>query len=171
MRRLRHRDFLAISLSLYVLLANCGSTASIQLNDGTGVEGRIVGGDGGERGNVYLADGDRTYAIRRTEIADIDHPGNVAATLGSLLTVYGILNIMVASSQCSEKGAAFCTGVFTPLVLGASLLIYGASVYSRSVSALHKRPTDDLAQRLFLNPTFNVAGRSLDPGLLLGASF
>lgn len=172
MRKTRRRCCPAVLTGLLVLLTNCGTTADIQLRDHTVVRGTIIGGDGGERGNVYLAD--RRGLIRaldREDIEDLDHPGSVAAALGAVVTLYGALSIMVGSSRCDASRADVCVGVFAPVVLGVPLLIYGASVYQRSLSALNKPYAGALVRRLIVSPTFNVANRWLDPGLLLGARF
>jgi len=73
--------------------------------------------------------------IPRGEITDIDHPGNVAAAIGGGIAGYGAVNIAFAADGCDSEGTAFCIGVFTPAVVGVSLLTYGLIIYGSSVSA------------------------------------
>jgi len=108
---------------------------------GPEVEGRIKGGSSG---SLMIQDSNTgaMYAIPRSEIREIDHPGNVAATLGGVATGYGLLNVMVGLEDCRNEERfssnteqnAFCAGLFAPLAIGAGLLIYGISVYSGSKS-------------------------------------
>lgn len=113
----------------------------IARSTGPEVEGRIKGGSSG---SLMIQDSNTgaMYAIPRSEIREIDHPGNVAATLGGVATGYGLLNVMVGLEDCRNEERfssnteqnAFCAGLFTPLAVGVGLLIYGISVYSGSKS-------------------------------------
>jgi hypothetical protein len=62
----------------------CSLTATIERRDGPPTEGRI---DQSDRNTLHLVDGDgRTMALDRRQVADIDHPGNIALTVGAVLT-------------------------------------------------------------------------------------
>jgi hypothetical protein len=73
--------------------------------------------------------------VPRSEVTDIDHPGNVVAVVGGAIGGYGLLNIAVGLSHCDTMGAAYCTGVFTPAAVGIPMLIYGLVVWNDSKDA------------------------------------
>lgn len=153
-------------LPLVVLVAGCGSTATISRVGGVTIDAEIVSSDAR---NVYVQGSDRVTAIPREEISDIDHPGNGAATAGALLSAYGIFNIIVGAPQCDTKGAAFCVGVFTPLAVGIPLTIYGAVIWNSSVSAA--QPGARKSSAHLLPAVFRLAGQPASPGLTLGGTF
>ena len=158
-------------LVVLALLGGCTTTATIRRSKSNGgtVEARILSAD---NKNVYLESYPNRIAIRRDEIADIDHPGNAAAVIGTVLTVYGVFNIDVAAPQCQRRGAAFCTGVFLPAAIGVPLTIWGLAVYLRSVTALNAdTPTSPRYGQLFLLPTPQLTADAHSPGLTLGGRF
>lgn len=112
-----------------------------------------------------------TTRIPRSEIKDIDHPGNVAATLGVLLTALGVLDIVFGASSCKDKGTAFCVGVFAPSVLGSGLTLYGGIVHGRSVSAASGKGREPSALQLHILPAFRIADRPASAGLGFAAVF
>lgn len=126
-----------LCFSLAAFATGCGTMASITRKGAPPIAGRITGSD---TSNVYLNTfkGGGVEGVSRDNIEDIDHPGNVAATIGSILTAYGVLNIFAGASDCDTRGAVYCTGVFLPAAIGAPLLIYGATVWSKSVAAASK---------------------------------
>lgn len=77
----------AISILLILIfIAGCSTTATIYLKDETTVVGRIERGD---YSSIFLDGGKE---INRSDIHDIDHPGNSAAIGGLLLApVIGFL--------------------------------------------------------------------------------
>ena len=102
-----------------------------------------------------------------------DAPGpevDGVGTLGAILVGYGIANIAVAAPNCDKNGSAFCVGVFTPAVLGAALVLWGFSVYAKSVSASRPHVRSDLSH-LRLSPTYVFDSKSGGPGLALARSF
>lgn len=115
------------------LCVGCGSTAIVTTRDGELIEGVIDAG--GERTLILKTGGGARVRVQRAEITDIDHPGNVAATIGVLMTIYGAANAVLGTSQCTEKGAAFCIGVYTPLTVGITLAVYGLATHSTSAAA------------------------------------
>lgn len=129
---------LASVLSVCCVLGACGNTARITLDDGTAVEGKIVGSNVVSI-MVEEEGGGALQAVRRSSVTDIDHPGNGALTVGLILAVYGAANIALGAPRCEKEGAAFCVGVFTPAVLGLGLTGYGGSVYAGSVNATGQR--------------------------------
>ncbi len=119
------------------VLAGCGSSALLSMKRGVLVDGRITGGDSD---SVFVEsasqEGTSHLAVPRAEITDIDHPGNVAATLGGILSAYGTANAAVGAPGCDQRGGgAFCVGVFLPLAIGIPVFIYGLVTWQRSRSA------------------------------------
>jgi hypothetical protein len=145
----------SLTAVLVGLLAGCDSFAEIRRPRSLGgpVKGKILSGD---RRNVYVQSDPGRILVRRTDIQDIDHPGNGMAVFGGILSAYGVFNIAVSAPQCQDHGEAFCVGVFTPLAVGLPVLIWGIATYARSVSATHmgladgqpvySPPVDDPAQ-------------------------
>jgi hypothetical protein len=115
----------------------CSTTATISRTRGRPIDARIVGAD---RDSVYVRGYRGALPIPHSEISDIDHPGDTAMAFGSVIAGYGVFNIAVGAPRCEDEGAAFCTGVFTPAVLGLGMLLWGAVVHSESVEALERRP-------------------------------
>jgi hypothetical protein len=160
------RSWLALTL---VLALGCGTTADITCKNGMVYHGQIVSST---RSAVRIESDDEELSIPRRRINDIDHPGNVAATLGGILTVYGILNIAVGAPGCEQKPSGYCEGVFLPALLGVALLIYGVSTYSRSVSAarpLLEDGTEDVD--LSALPRLMLTGPNLGAGPAFGGRF
>ena len=111
------------------------------------MEAHIVGGDAE---NVYVGPKDEPEAIPRSNIKDIDYPGDGATVAGAILVGYGAVNIAVGAPLCASKGAAFCTGAFTPLAVGIPILIWGIETHSSAVSAARTAPEN--GARLFVTP-------------------
>ena len=124
-----------------VPLAACGNTATLSHRGGLVHEGKITAGS--PDSIVFESDAGLSYASPRAEVHEIDHPGNVAATLGGIVLGHGLLSIGVAMDECrnderfTDEGeqAGFCTGIFAPAVVGLGLLVYGVFTYSRSKAA------------------------------------
>jgi hypothetical protein len=143
--------------------AGCSTTATITRKGGQ-VDEAIIARSTSSSVMVETGAGERP--IPRDEITDIDHPGNVHAVIGSLLLAYGILNISVGASQCDRRGAAFCTGVFTPAAVGLGMTIWGHTVWSRSNGA--GRPSGPRGPELSLAPAIlRVGDRTGGGGALL----
>ena len=154
---------------LLVALVGSGSVARITMRDSSSVEGEIVASS-----NHYVSvetdEGDED--VPRQEIRDIDHPGNVAATIGGILMGFGALNIAVGFSQCDKRGVAFCIGVMTPEVFGLGLFVYGFKIWRTSV--INSRPAGPggrLALRMRVAPMLLMAGETRTGGLQLAAEF
>jgi hypothetical protein len=116
--------------TMLMLLCGCSTTATISRANGRQLEGKIIGSNASAI--IVETEGDSTLNIPRSEITDIDHPGNASAVVGGFLGAYGVLNIATGASGCSEYGAAYCTGVFLPATLGVSMLIWGLTTWSNS---------------------------------------
>jgi len=116
-----------------ILICGCSTTATISRVNGRTVEAKIRRSTPGSV--VVETDGGKEVSISRSDISDIDHPGNVAAVFGSLLSAYGAVNIAAGASNCSQGGGAYCTGVFLPAAIGVPMLIWGLSTWAGSTGA------------------------------------
>lgn len=138
--------------SVAVFLGGCGTTATISRINAPAMEGRIVSSD---QRSIYVQTAGDTFPIARDEISDIDHPGNVAATIGAVVTGYGIANIALGAEDCDRGGAAYCTGVFLPAAIGAPIMAYGLVTWLKSVSASGPRK-DQTEPSFAVVPTISV---------------
>jgi hypothetical protein len=114
----------------------CSTTASIHRTHAAPIEGSIQGG-GEDYITVFTKQGEQ-QDIRRGEIKEIDHPGNVHALIGGIVLGYGAINVAANWSECREREqqqVAFCTGTFLPAAVGAGLLIWGLGTWISSKSA------------------------------------
>jgi hypothetical protein len=160
-----------VGLSLPVLLlalTGCSTSATITRRFGSPRDAKIVGSDSE---NVYVETLGGRDAIPRSEITDIDHPGNVAAVIGGIVAAYGAANIAVGVPQCEKQGAAFCTGVFIPAVVGVSVMTWGLGTYGSSVSAVSDGAPKEQQGRFFVLPTDKFAGQPSTPGITVGSTF
>src|SRR5688572_24976207 len=106
----------------------CSTTATIHRSNGMMMEGSIEGGS-----PDYIVVTPRfgpRQEVPRSDIAEIDHPGNVHALLGGIFLGYGIVNIAVGMEECQNNGdGAYCTGVFLPAAVGTGLLVWGLTTW------------------------------------------
>jgi hypothetical protein len=117
-----------------VAAIGCGTTATITRVNGPQIEAKIVGGDETKLYVQNSSAGDST-SIARNDVTDIDHPGNVAALIGGVVSAYGVVNVVAGAPQCERKGAAYCTGVFLPAAIGLPIMMYGLYNWMDSTSA------------------------------------
>jgi hypothetical protein len=105
-----------------LILAGCSTTATIHRSDGYMLEGRIKGGTP----SSIIVDpriGER-QEIPRSQVVDIDHPGNVHALIGGI--VFGIGGIS-AGTTCSDiNDNAYDRG--SDCFYGVSMAIAGAAI-------------------------------------------
>lgn len=127
----RNGSKLVISFSLAAFITGCGTTATISRVGSRPIEAKIAGSDARA---VYIETDGVQSPVARDEISDIDHPGNVAATIGTIVTGYGIANIAVGAENCEREGAAYCTGVFLPAAIGAPIMLWGIVTWAGSMS-------------------------------------
>jgi hypothetical protein len=132
-----HQAILTATTILFLapLVTGCSTTATISRPNMRPLEAKIVGSD---PKNLYL-EVPGTYdtrSIGRSDITDIDHPGNVAAVIGGIVTGYGIANIAIGAPDCDRKGAAYCTGVFLPAAIGAPIFAWGLVTWMTSTGAV-----------------------------------
>jgi len=149
-----------LSIGLVICSAGgCATTATITRIDGRSTDAELVGAD---RENVYVKTAGGNQAIRRSEITDIDHPGDTAIVIGTLLAAYGVANIAVGYKYCDSKGTAYCVGVFAPATIGLPMAIWGLSVHGSSVDALQQTSGSDGLSSLRIVPavTFSEGQRA-----------
>jgi hypothetical protein len=125
-----------VCVGLAALVLGCSTTSTIYRVSEPDVEGTITGGS---PNSIFVEmGGGEDYEIARSDIASIDYPGNVHATVGGVLLGYGILNIAVGMEECQNRNddqAAFCAGVFSPAALGIGMLTWGLVVLAGQSSA------------------------------------
>jgi hypothetical protein len=123
------------------LLIGCSTTATITHDRGPPMETRIAGGT---PASILVYSEGRTYSLPRHEVRDIDHPGNVHVLVGGMLAAYGIFNVAIGFEDC-ERGTGFgsdaehggyCVGLFSPLVVGAGMVLWGLVTYVSSTAAV-----------------------------------
>lgn len=126
---------------LLVAVSGCSTTATVITRDGKREETRIVGGDR----EVLLLQNDYGVEkiVRRSEVKDIDHPGNVIAALGGTIAGSYASALIVMGTVCSTSGASrgsSCTilmgmsGAMT--ALGAGMLVWGLWTWLGSKNAV-----------------------------------
>lgn len=154
MKRIANNLSLVLSLPILVLIAGCGTSATLNLRDGRNIEGKIIGSTSS---TISVEGQTEPIVVSRSEVADIDHPGNVAATIGGVLTAYGIANIATGYEQCERSGnGAYCTGVFLPALLGLSLTTYGSVVWVESTRNAEGNGAPQTAARATVVPMVSV---------------
>jgi hypothetical protein len=118
------------SAALALLLAAACTTATIRRPDGFDTEAWV---DHSDQRTLYLRDAQgRPFRLQHEEVVDIDHPGNVALTIGG---TFGLLwGVAYASLHASdrEKNAPRAVLTFAPL---AALALVGGYIYFRSKGA------------------------------------
>ncbi len=141
---------LVLSFAFTALITGCGHTATITRANAPDLEGEIQASDSQ---SIYVkTEGGTTMSVSRDMITDIDHPGNVAATIGGIVTGYGIVNIAVGAGDCDRYGGAYCTGVFLPAAIGAPIMAYGLYRWIHSTDAAKGSAASSVA----IVPTISV---------------
>jgi len=85
----------------------CGITATVTYKTGAKQEGEIVRGDAT---HLVIATPEQRLVIPKAEIADIDHPGDVMASIGAGVAATGILNLTTPFLKCTAGNNTFCMG-------------------------------------------------------------
>jgi hypothetical protein len=109
-------------------LGGCGSSAIVRTSDGSLYEGYISG----HTASSLTIGGQK---VERGAVADIDHPGNVAGILGTIVASIGVLS---AFGNCTEEQRAEdptpCTSSGIWMLTGVPIAIYGWVVHSESAT-------------------------------------
>jgi hypothetical protein len=123
------------TLALLTVLCGCSTTARVSLFDGRRFEARIQESD--KENVVVETKAGWVVPIPRSEIADIDHPGNVTALVGLLLGAYGAVNVATVVGTCDKNPLpeVACASAFLPITVGVSMALWGTSIWSASTKA------------------------------------
>jgi hypothetical protein len=124
----------AVALSVAISLAGCSSTATIHRVNGPAYEAKILRSD--PTSLDVLGDDGRPYRVSREQVSDIDHPGNVLATVGAVLVgVAGLIAWAVATdhsqSQSDRNSAAIAVGTIYGLP-SLVMAVTGGSIWLSS---------------------------------------
>lgn len=111
-----------------LLLTSCTTSATFTFRTERPLEATIVGGDN----NLLLVRTESGYeqTVERGEVVDIDHPGNVVALVGAILTGSGVAGMVVTISTCANSFASSSCAVNAvtqggTLGAGAAMLTWG----------------------------------------------
>jgi hypothetical protein len=125
--------FRAAALSVAISLAGCSTTATIHRVSGPAYEAKILQSDATSL-DVQGDDG-RPYRVPREQVSDIDHPGNVLATVGAaLLGFAGLISYVAATENGggpSSRDTAITVGVVYGLP-GLLMAVAGGSIWLSS---------------------------------------
>jgi hypothetical protein len=124
------------AIALCALFAFSACSATLTRRDGVALEGTISGSNAE---SVWIRTEHGTAEnVRRTDIASIDHPGNVLGTIGLALATGSGALLGVTLSANHPDGRTYATAIGqwgTCLVTGVVLAIIGWSDYFASRSA------------------------------------
>jgi len=117
----------------------CGTSATITRNDGTLLEGWIQGGT--QDSIIVEPRSGRRQEILRSEISDIDHPGNVHVLVGGIVFAYGGILAGTTAEHCTETGdnLSGCVLGFVPVLAGAGILTWGLVTWLGSKETVKDR--------------------------------
>jgi hypothetical protein len=146
---------ITVTLLASILISGCSTTASISRADGRELEAKIRRSTPGTV--VVETNGGSEISIPRSDIDDIDHPGNASAVVGLLLGSWGAYNIAKAAPGCSEFGGAYCTGVFLPAAIGVPMLIWGLSTWIGSTNAAGSSSSSNTVPEIQKDSAFNFS--------------
>lgn len=104
-----------------LLLCSCGTTATIYTTDGRVYDGTIRGHD---RDNVLI----NGQSVSKRQISDVDHPGNVAGILGTIVAGIGLLNV----PACTNQTPGGCARAAVWSLTGLPIAIYGWATHAES---------------------------------------
>ena len=87
-------------------------------------------------------------AVPRSEIAEIDHPGNVHALLGGIFLGAGIVNLAVGYEECrNTQNDEDCVGLFVLPAVGTGLLVWGLATWMGSTSSADDTSMEPMARQ------------------------
>jgi hypothetical protein len=142
-------------------LSSCFGYARIERRSAAALEGRI---DRSDREKLFVTSGDgKEETVSRGDIVDINHPGKVRLTLGSMIAAVGaamlISGLVRESCHSSHPGSGEgCEEVFLKWILimdgaaalagGGALAITGGLAYYNSKTATEFTPADAHTQAM-----------------------
>jgi hypothetical protein len=131
-----------------ILLCSCASTATLTTTRGT-VEATILGGD--DESLLVINEAGAKKRVPRDQVQDIDHPGNVVATIfGPAGALFGIETIAFAIGPCRTDlpgggtGPSFCVIAGGIAAVSLGLAAWGLYTWITSRNAVtHGLPADE----------------------------
>lgn len=150
-----------VALGFAMLCLACGCSTSAVLSRGRlmDVEGKIEASDDEY---IYVRTDTGIKPVPKSEVTDVDHPGDGAIVVGAALATYGVINIGVGMKECEHRTGAektgFCLGMVTPLTLGVILAAWGMAVHSGSVDGMSRRPPRGARPQIGLEPGLSGLG-------------
>ncbi|MBL8923603.1 MAG: hypothetical protein JNJ54_32410 [Myxococcaceae bacterium] len=123
-----------------VAVSGCAATATITTRDGRQTEAFITGGD--QRHLLLQSQYGVDTVVKRADIGDIDHPGNVLAVVGGILGGSGALDLVVLGSMCASgaSGSSSCGLLLGTMggmtAVGAGLFVWGLWTWLTSKNAV-----------------------------------
>ena len=122
----------ATALAVAISLAGCSTTATIHRVNGPAYEATILRSD--PTSLEIQGDDGRPYRVPREQVSDIDHPGNVLATVGAVLM--GIAGLTAYAAETDKSGsdsrnAAIAVGVVYGLP-GLLMAVTGGAIWLSS---------------------------------------
>lgn len=116
-----------LGLLCALALGGCGSSAIVRTSDGSLYEGYISG----HTSSSLTIGGQK---VERGAVADIDHPGNVAGVLGTIIATIGAVSALGnCTAEARAEDATPCTSSGIWMLTGVPIAIYGWVVHSESV--------------------------------------
>lgn len=127
-----------MALALVTALMGCSTQALVIRDDGSRVSGTITSSSATD---VTLETDSGPISVPRAVIADIDHPGNVALTLGGIVTTYGALNLIgglaiLAETRDEPDDAGEAVVDAFGEVVGLAAILWGGLVVASGMSPL-----------------------------------
>lgn len=132
---------IALAVATALALSACG-TATIHRVEAPDLEARIVAGS---PAYLYVTDDrNRFWRLRRSDVSDIDHPGNVLAAVATPYLLAGLTLLGIGSTleRRRDAGVLYAIGgVYTALALPVFAVGFGA--WSGSTGATDDTSEDD----------------------------
>lgn len=130
--------------SLGLVLAGCGTNATVTRKRGDEVEGKLLGRHAGQL--WVQSTGDRKVAVPEEDVADVTHPGTPAMVVGGgTLVLSALLFVWAQSEDCARPASSeysprvgYCVGTLATvpavagLTTGIGMTLWGLSEYSAS---------------------------------------
>jgi hypothetical protein len=133
------RAFLqTIVVTATLFIVGCSTTSTIGLRSGAPIEATILGGN---HDSIVVETRQGPRQIPRTEVTDIDQPGDTAMGIGAVVGAYGISQVRPEITECTNRINLACTRALLPIGVGATLLLWGATVHNQSLRAASEKTT------------------------------
>jgi len=156
----------AAMVAMSFLASACAHTATVSRVDGTKVEAKILDADA-ESVTVQTEGG--TQTLLRSDITDIDHPGNAAMLTGVALAALGAIQAKEKYGPCKDAASRFgssnkCIGHLWGLGVGIPMTIYGLVVWMKSTSSMRIKKSVGVGNKVTLAPMLDRYGAAVTLG-------